>query len=160
MAVGDVDVYDGGVLSSLVSAPSSLKSLRLWGTSLSSHVSHLKDNTCLTKLDISYTDRWSKELFPYINTILKCNKTLQHLILTYDLRPPRGITFDAIKTISKAISGNRTLQTLKIETEDSILKEVRKKRYRLDKRINRTKRLRSRIKTYYYNDNFITCTCV
>ena len=99
-------------------------------------MSHLKDNTCLTELNISYSDRWSKELFPYINTILKCNKTLQHLHLTYDLRP-RGITFDAIKTISKAISGNRILQTLEIDTEESILKEVRKKRYRLDKRINR-----------------------
>ena len=134
LAVGDgEDVDDSGVLASLVSAPSSLKSLGLCGTSLSSHVSHLKDNTCLTELDISYSERWSKELFPYINTILKCNKTLQHLNLTYDLLP-RGITFDAIETISKAISGNSTLQTLEIETEHSI--EVREKRHKLDKRIN------------------------
>ena len=56
LSVGDYeDVDDGGVLASLVSAPSSLKSLELWYTSLSSHVSHLKDNTCLTQLRIWYS---------------------------------------------------------------------------------------------------------
>ena len=135
LTVGDHgDVDDGGVLASLVSASSSLKSLKLCVVSLSSHESHLKDNTCLTKLTIGYSEKWSEELFPYINTILKHNKTLQHLKLDYD--PDFiGISMDAIKTISKAISRNNTLRTLKIDTENSILEEIRNNTHKLDKRI-------------------------
>ena len=49
----DDDDDDSGLLASLVSAPSSLKSLTLGSTSLSGHVSYLKNNTCLTKLACS-----------------------------------------------------------------------------------------------------------
>ena len=135
LSVGD-DGYvdDGGVLASLVSAPSSLKSLELCVTSLSSHESHLKDNTCLTKLKIEYSEKWSEELFPYINTILKHNKTLQHLKLHY-ISNFIGISMDAIKTISKAIACNNTLRTLEIDTDDSILEEIGKNPHKFDKRI-------------------------
>ena len=133
LSVGDYgDVDDGGVLASLVSASSSLKSLELCAVSLSSHESHLKDNTCLTKLTI---EKWSEELFPYINKILKRNKTLQHLKLHYSA-DFIGISMDAIKTISKAISRNNTLRTLEIDTENSILEEIRNNTHKLDKRIN------------------------
>ena len=136
LSVGEgIDVDNGGVLASLVSAPSSLKSLELCGTSLSSHVSRLKNNTCLTKLKIKYSEKWSEELFPYINMILKHNKTLQHLKLEY-IPHLIGISMDAIKTISKAISRNNTLRILEIDTENSILEEIGKNPHKLDKRIN------------------------
>ena len=138
LSVGDEgDVDDGGVLASLVSAPSSLKSLTLWHTSLSSHVSHLKDNTCLTQLKVHYSKKWSVELFPYIIIILEHNKTLQHLHLDKSLiKYSVFITIDAIRTISSAISVNNTLQILKIITDESISREVRKNPHQFDHRIN------------------------
>ena len=131
----DEDVDDGGVLASLVSAPSSLKSLWLWNTSLSSHVSHLKYNTCLTKLTIQYSEKWSEEIFPYIIEILEHNKTLQRLYLNSDINIDDRIiiTIDAIRTISSAIIENNTLQYLLIETAESIREEI--KTHQLDYRI-------------------------
>ena len=138
LAVGDYeDVDDGDVLASLVSASSSLKSLELWYTSLSSHVSHLKDNTCLTKLTIWHS-KLSKAFLRYIITILEHNKTLQHFHLCWRNSPTCriDITIEAIQTISRAISDNNTLQILKIYAGKSIYEEVRKNPHQLDPRIS------------------------
>ena len=135
LAVGDNEyMYNGGVLASLVSAPSSLKSLALRDADLSSHVSHLKDNTCLTELTIRYTKKWSEELFPYIIIILEHNKTLQslHLYCNFLANESMSITIDAIRTINSAISDNTTLQIIKIM---SITEEVRVNTFQLDHRI-------------------------
>ena len=75
----DDDDDDDDRLASLVSAPSSLKSLRLYHNILSGHVSYLKNNTCLTKLTLWYHD-WSGQA-PHIAQILEHNKTLQYLEL-------------------------------------------------------------------------------
>ena len=137
LSVGEgEDDDDGGVLASVVSAPSSLKSLELWHTSLSSHVSHLKDNTCLTQLKVHYSQKWPEELFPYIIIILEHNKTLQHLHLVSSFIYCSFITIDAIRTISSAISVNNTLRILKIETQERISEEVRNNPHLLDHRIN------------------------
>ena len=93
-------------LASLLSAPSSLKSLELWYTSLSGLVSSLKDNTCLTKLTLSYID-WSV-LGPHIAQILEHNKTLQHLELNVLYK--RDIK--DVRTIVRALPGNNTLQSI------------------------------------------------
>ena len=139
LAVGDSeDVDDGGVLASLVSAPSSLKSLWLWDISLSSHVSHLKDNTCLTELEIRSSENWSEEKCQHIIKILKDNTTLQDMtIFVYgNLAGSRmHITIDAIQAISNAISCNNTLRTLKIFTENSVSEGVENNPHQLDYRI-------------------------
>ena len=76
-------------------------------------------------------------LLQYIITILEHNKTLQHLHLSCTDHPTRrrGITIEAIQTISRAISDNNTLQILKMDTGKSIYEEVRKNPHQLDPRI-------------------------
>ena len=103
--VGDFN-DDDSRLASLVSAPSSLKSLRLHCTSLSGHVSFLKNNTCLTKLTLWYID-WSGQA-PHIAQILEHNKTLQHLELKYVYEGD----IDVVRTIVRALPGNNTLQSI------------------------------------------------
>ena len=106
LIVGDYDDDDDSRLVSLVSAPSSLKSLELWYTSLSGHVSYLKNNTCLTKLTLWCDDL--SGLAPHIAQILEHNKTLQRLKL-------RGFSkhdIDAVRTIVHALPGNNTLQSI------------------------------------------------
>ena len=105
LSVGDRN-GDDDRLASLVSAPSSLKSLELWHTSLSGHVSSLKNNTCLTKLTL-WPDDWSGQA-PHIAQILEHNKTLQHLKLRW--LPKSDI--DAVRTIVRALPGNNTLQSI------------------------------------------------
>ena len=108
LTVGDgADVDDDGRLASLVSAPSSLKSLGLHYTSLSGHVFYLKNNTCLTKLTLWYYD-WSEQA-PHIIQILKHNKTLLHLDLM------RFSSIDDMKNIVNAISENNILQSITFE---------------------------------------------
>ena len=102
-------------------------------------MSHLKDNTCLTKLKIWHS-KLSKEFLRYIITILEHNKTLQHLYLSCNspTRARIGITIEAIQTISRAISDNNTLQILKIDVGMLIksYEEVRKNPHQLDPRIS------------------------
>ena len=102
---GDDD-GDDSRLASLVSAPSSLKSLVLFCTSLSGHVSYLKNNTCLTKLTLWPND-WSGQA-PHIAQILEHNKTLQHLELRFEH------DIDAVRTIVRALPGNNTLQSIEL----------------------------------------------
>ena len=94
---------DDSRLASLVSATSSLKSLELRYTSLSGHVSSLKNNTCLTKLTLWHHD-WSVQA-PHIAQILEHNKTLQHLEL-------RCFPESGVRTIVCALPGNNTLQSI------------------------------------------------
>ena len=102
----DDDDDDDSRLASLVSAPSSLKSLELYHTSLSEHVSYLKNNTCLTKLTLWPND-WSGQA-PHIAQILEHNKTLQHL----ELKSLDKHDIDAVRTIVRALPGNNTLQSI------------------------------------------------
>ena len=106
LSVGDHD--DDSRLASLVSAPSSLKSLELYHTSLSGHVSSLKNNTCLTKLKL-WPDDWSGQA-PHIAQILEHNKTLQHL----KLDSLDGHDIDTVGTIVRALPGNNTLQSIEL----------------------------------------------
>ena len=108
LRVGDIDDDDDddSRLASLVSAPSSLKSLLLWDTSLSEHVSSLKNNTCLSKLALWYGD-WSRQA-PHIAQILEHNKTLQHLQLKWLSKHD----IDDVRTIVRALPGNNTLQSI------------------------------------------------
>ena len=104
----DDDYDDDSRLASLVSAPSSLKSLVLWHISLSGHVSSLKNNTCLTKLTLWLYD-WSGQA-PHIAQILEHNKTLQHLEVKWLSKH----NIDAVRTIVRALPGNNTLQSIEL----------------------------------------------
>ena len=105
----DDDYDDDSRLASLVSAPSSLKSLELWYTSLSGHVSSLKNNTCLTKLTLLHHDLSGQA--PHIAQILEHNKTLQHL----ELKWLHTNDIDAVRTIVRALPGNNTLQSIVLQ---------------------------------------------
>ena len=106
LMVGDDDGDDDdNRLASLVSAPSSLKFL-LYYSSLSGHVSYLKNNTCLTELTLLCID-WSREA-PHIAQILEHNNTLQHL----NLKVLHKNDIDAVRTIVSALPGNNTLQSI------------------------------------------------
>ena len=100
---------DDNRLASLVSAPSSLKSLVLYCPSLSGHISYLKNNTCLTKLTLWYAHESIRIQGPHIAQILEHNKTLQHLelMLLYE-----KLDIDAVRTIVCALPGNNTLQSI------------------------------------------------
>ena len=113
--VGNYDDDDNNDrLASLVSARSSLKSLELLCTSLSGHVSYLKNNTCLTKLTLWYNHR-SGQTPHIIAQILENNKTLQHLKLEWFHK--RDI--DAVRTIVRALPGNNTLQSIGLRISDA-----------------------------------------
>ena len=110
LSVGESDHDDDDSrLASLVSAPSSLKSLELHYTSLSGHVSSLKNNTCLTKLTLLYDDLSGQA--PHIAQILEHNKTLQHL----ELKPFFKHDIDVVRTIVRALPGNNTLQSIVLQ---------------------------------------------
>ena len=106
LSVGDDDDDDDSRLASLVFAPSSLKSLELYYTSLSGHVSSLKNNTCLTKLTLWHDDLSGQA--SHIAQILEHNKTLQHLELEWLSK----CNIDAVRTIVRALPGNNTLQSI------------------------------------------------
>ena len=109
----DDDDDDDSRLASLVSASSSLKFLDLFYTSLSGHVSSLKNNTCLTKLTLWYDD-WSGQA-PHIAQILEHNKTLQHL----ELSPLYKHDIDVVRTIVRALPENNTLQNIELPIDDA-----------------------------------------
>ena len=114
LRVGDCNDYDDDGdrrLASLVSAPSSLMSLELNLTSLSGHVSYLKNNTCLTKLTQTHSD-WSVQApHTYIAQILEHNKTLRHLELgLFNVNHKHDI--DTVRIIVHALPGNNTLQSI------------------------------------------------
>ena len=122
----DDDDDDSGLLASIVSAPSSLKSLDLESTSLSGHVSYLKNNTCLTKLACSPID-WSGQV-AHLVQILEHNTTLQHLNLCFDIDD----NIDAMKTIIvEALPKNQNLHHIVIsisgtgDSNDEILSYMR-----------------------------------
>ena len=121
---GDDD--DSGLLASSISAPSSLKSLGLGRTSLSGHVSYLKNNTCLTKLTFFPID-WSGQV-AHLVQILEHNTTLQHLELGFDIDDD----IDAMKTIiMEALPKNQNLHHIVIsiygtgDSNDELLSYMR-----------------------------------
>ena len=111
---GGDDEDDSGLLASLVSAPSSLKSLTLESTSLSGHVSYLKINTCLTELDFSPID-WSGQVAHMVQ-ILEHNTTLLNLELHFNI----DCDIDAMKTIiMEALPKNQNLRSIVINISDA-----------------------------------------
>ena len=113
LRVGDFNDHDSR-LASLVSAPSSLKSLELHHTSLSGHVSSLKNNTCLTKLTLTLWFSNQSEQASNIAQILEHNKTLQHLMLMELSKH----NIDTVRTIVRALPGNNTLQSIGLHIND------------------------------------------
>ena len=110
----DDDDDDSGLLASLVSAPSSLKCLGLKSTSLSGHVSYLKNNTCLTKLTLWSID-WSGQVAHMVQ-ILEHNKTLLNLELCFNIDDD----IDAMKTIiKKGLPKNQDLRSVVINISDA-----------------------------------------
>ena len=116
------DCYDdySDSLASLVSGPSSLKSLSLVfpsPSSLSSHIPYLQNNTCLTTLHICIQIKsgvYCDEILLTIAKIVDHNKTLQHLVL--------GETvlvlikdMDSLRTLIGAISKNKSLLSIKVQ---------------------------------------------
>ena len=93
------DTLDVGRLASLVSAPSSLKSLDLC---LNQPKECLKSNACITTLQIPVGKVWSK----LVIQLLEHNKTLQHLVLRF------YPDFNGVCAIISAIIGNITLQSI------------------------------------------------
>ena len=127
--VVDDDDDDSGLLASLVSAPSSLKSLTLESTSLSGHESYLKNNTCLTKLGFfPWPIDWSGQV-AHLVQILEHNTTLQHLDLSFDINDH---IIDAMKTIiMEALPKNQNLHSVVIsisgtgDSNDELLSYMR-----------------------------------
>ena len=109
---GDDDDDDSGLLASLVSAPSSLKSLTLESTSLSGHVSYLKSNTCLTKLAfLPWPIDWSRQVAHLVQILENNNKmsSLRHLELGFDIDD-----IDSMKKITTALTKNQELDCISI----------------------------------------------
>ena len=128
----DDDDDDGsGLLASIVSAPSSLKCLDLESTSLSGHVSYLKNNTCLTKLACSPIGQVA-----HMVQILEHNKTLLNLELHFNI----DYDIDAMKTIiMEALPKNQNLRSIVIyisgagDSNDEILSYMRTRHQELTK---------------------------
>ena len=124
----DDDDDDSGLLASLVSAPSSLKSLSLGSTSLSGHVSYLKNNTCLTELVFKpWPIDWSGQV-AHLVQILEHNKTLLNLRLSFNIDDD----IDAMKTIIvEALPKNQNLRSVMItmfgagESDEEIVSYMR-----------------------------------
>ena len=111
----DYDAYSDS-LASLVSGPSSLKSLSLVFpsvSSLSSHIPYLQNNTCLTTLHIwiEHTARSNAEIFLRIAEIVEHNKTLQHLVIDRTVYVEK---MDSLRTLVGAISKNKTLLSFEV----------------------------------------------
>ena len=141
LAIGGHDLdLDDGRLASLVSAPSSLKSLELFNIDLAEHVPYLMNNTCLTRLTLDYSSYWSEEIPHCIVKILEHNKTIVNLNLLFNIwhysdsddsgsddsdsgniyvgedgiEIATFLNVDAVRTIVSALHGKNTLQRIDI----------------------------------------------
>ena len=126
---GDAD--DDGTLASLLSPPSSLRTLYLWKPNLC--FSHFEDNTCLTTLCIDVLE-WSNLQLPAVVKIAKHNKTLLYMKLRMvgaDMRdrPDLGALADALQE-------NTTLQEFEVASRNDLSQH---KAFTLDKRLVWTK---------------------
>ena len=108
-------VYDDK-LAGLVSGLSSLKTLALSCASLSPHVPYLMRNTCLTTLvlkvvTILLTANYSTIAdIPHVATILKHNKTLQHL----KFEEVSLHHINSLRTLIGIVSSSNTLKSIRI----------------------------------------------
>ena len=132
LTAGDGD-GDDGTLASLLSPPSSLRTLCLWKPNLC--FSHFEDNTCLTTLCIDVM-WWSDLQLPAVVKIVKHNKTLLYMklrmfaALDLDERDP------VLGAIADALRGNTTLQEFKVAYGHDLSQH---KAFTLDRRLVWTK---------------------
>ena len=130
LRAGDGHGYDG-TLASLLSPPSSLRTLHLYEPNLC--FSHFEDNTCLTTLGI-YVEKWSNLQLPAVVKIVKHNKTLLYMKLRLfgaDMRDRPGLG-----ALADAIQGNTTLQEFEVASFNDLSQH---KAFTLDKRLVWTK---------------------
>ena len=103
-------------LASLVSGPSSLKSLSLVfpsPSSLLAHIPYLQNNTCLTTLHLHLEDNAcdNEEIFLAIAEIVEHNKTLQHLMIDEVVFVKK---MDSLRILVGTISKNKTLLSIEV----------------------------------------------
>ena len=117
------------ILASLVSGPSSLKSLSLVFPSpsrLSSHIPYLQNNTCLTTLHMHIQDdelygTRDDEIFLGIAEIVEHNKTLQHLVIDEVVYFEK---MDSLRTLVGAIFKNKTLLSIEVRCRNTSCGDV------------------------------------
>ena len=108
-----VDNFSYCKLPRLVCGLSSLKYLELGSTLSSSHVQYLKNNTCLTTLELFDINTLFMAV-PQIVLVVKENKTLQNLVLR--LFHQRRGDIDSLRTLVGSLTSNNTLQSIQIHT--------------------------------------------
>ena len=134
LTAGD-DFGDDGTLASLLSPPSSLRTLHLWEPNLC--FSHFEDNTCLTTLLVD-VDVWSdfQLQLSAVVKIVKHNKTL----LFMKLRMFDALELDEqdplLGAIADALQWNTTLQEFEVVCHHDLCQH---KAFTLDKRLVWTK---------------------
>ena len=132
LRAGDDD-GDDGTLASLLSPPSSLRTLHLCKPNLC--ISHFEDNTCLTTLRIDVI-KWSDLQLPVVVKIVKHNKTLLYMkrrfFVLLELNKPEAV----LRAIADALQGNTTLQEFEVACHHNL---SRHKEITLDKRLVWTK---------------------
>ena len=138
LTAGDYD-DDDGTLASLLSPPSSLRTLHLLKPNLC--LSHFENNTCLTTLRIDVS-KWSDVQLPAVVKIVKHNKTLLYMKLrntTIELDPYALLLNEpdpVLGAIADALQGNTTLQEFKVASHYDL---SQRKAFTLDKRLVWTK---------------------
>ena len=107
--VGDL-FGDDDTLTGLVSGPSSLKTLKFEYVDTLPPVPYLMNNTCLTTLHIAtgYFNSLSVDDISHMATIVKHNKTLQHL----EFGTCSVHDIDSLKALPVALSSNNTLKSI------------------------------------------------
>ena len=123
------DRGDDGTLASLLSSPSSLRTLHLYKPNLC--VSHFEDNTCLTTLCINI-EKWSDLQLPAVVKIVKHNKTLLYMKLRYFGALELNKQDPVLGAIADALQGNTTLQEFKVTCHQELGQH---KAFTLDKRL-------------------------
>ena len=127
---------DDGTLASLLSPPSSLRTLHLDTPNLC--FSHFEGNTCLTTLGIEVW-KWSDLQLPAVVKIVKHNKTLLYMKLTmFDTLELDKRMKEVLDAIADALQVNTTLQEFKVASLHDLSQH---KAFTLDKRLVWTKGL-------------------
>ena len=109
LRAGDYD--DDGTLASLLSPPSSLRTLHLCQPNLS--FSHFEDNTCLTTLYINAV-KWYNSQLTTVVKIVKGNTTLLYMKLRIFVDLDLYNRDPVLDAIADALDGNNTLQEFEV----------------------------------------------
>ena len=129
LTVGGYGDDDDGTLASLLSLPSSLRTLHLYYPNLC--FSHFEDNTCLTTLCIEVM-QWSDSQLPAVVKIVKHNKTLLYMklriVCVLQLDKPDPV----LGAIADALQENTTLQEFEVASSYYLSQH---KAFTLDKRL-------------------------